>query len=181
MSAEKENAGLDIGPFDPAPSATPSRASRRASTREAKTRAAEERPDVGAYRPPQKIRMPVAPPGFRYRWLAEFVNGHYQDNRLNEAMEEGWKLVHRDEIPEDYFIAPQQDGLVRRGGLILAKIPESLAEGRKAYYANRSQEGVRAANQLQGVGDDTLPTEFQDRGSRVVEGREALAAMTGGN
>ena len=127
--------------------------------------------------PPSQMETPPNDENFVYRWIAEFVNGQRMNNRLSAARKQGYEFVRIDELPEGVYVDEDEkgDGLARTGGLILARMPRHFAEQRKAYYARRSSEMLRGANQLQGIaGGDAFE---EDRGTRSLDGRAAGEAL----
>jgi len=154
---------------------------RAQSTRKDSTRDAESRASIDRWAPPEAIKTPEPQGGYRYRWIAEYVRGEYQDRNLNMAMREGYVPVRRDELPATFFCAPSEDGLVRSGGLLLCKIPEQHCVDRQRYYLERSQSALRGANALQGIEEpgSGMPT-FEEDASRTLDGAEALNALRGG-
>ena len=156
-------------------------ATRDQNKRNDQTRAAQSRAVMDRWAPPEAIRTPEPMGGFRFRWIAEYVRGEYQDRNLNTAMREGYTPVRRDELPETFFSAPSDDGLVRSGGLILMKIPEEFCRQREEYYLKQSQDALKGANALQGLETpgNNMPT-FEEDASRRLEGAEALNALREG-
>jgi hypothetical protein len=106
-----------------------------------------------AWAPPSRLDAPPAPPGFKHRWIRAEAGG--QDDRINVSakMREGYELVRADEHPD--FQSPSVEdgrhaGVLGVGGLLLARIPEEIAEDRNAYYASRTHD------QLQSVDNELL-------------------------
>jgi hypothetical protein len=106
-----------------------------------------------AWAPPSRLDAPPAPPGFKHRWIRAEAGG--QDDRINVSakMREGYELVRADEHPD--FQSPSVEdgrhaGVLGVGGLLLARIPEEMAEDRNAYYASRTHD------QLQSVDNELL-------------------------
>jgi hypothetical protein len=106
-----------------------------------------------AWAPPSRLDAPSAPPGFKHRWIRAEAGG--QDDRINVSakMREGYELVRADEHPD--FQSPSVEdgrhaGVLGVGGLLLARIPEEMAEDRNAYYASRTHD------QLQSVDNELL-------------------------
>ena len=148
-------------------------------TREGMTREAESRTAQLKYAPPEVLTTPPAPAGLTYRWVAEYVRGEYQDQNLDYRHAEGWRPVTRDELPQGFHARQAEDGLVRRGGLVLMKIHSELIRQRQVLIARRSREQLEGANELQGMGTKgrELPVIEEDH-SRTLEGREAMNFLT---
>ena len=178
-------AGANSAPEAPAPRTR----SEQSRTSGAKSRGADEtarleRPDLDHWAPPNRMEIPSNDEHWVYRWIAEYVNGQHMPNRMNRARREGYAFVRIDELPEGFFVDEdiKGDGLARSGGLVLARLPRRFAEQRKQYYARRSAEALRGANELQGVaGRDAFE---ENRGTRSLDGRaagEALRSMSRGS
>lgn len=163
-----------------AASKTPSKSpGTRASTLGASLRAHEERPPLDKWSPPRLLEFPQPIPGYRYRWIAEYVRGEYQPRSLQAAHRDGYRPVYSDQIEESFFHENSEDGQIRSGGLILMIIPDDFAEQRKVYYTDRSDSSLRSANELQGLNTRTMPTVVEDN-SRTLEGAAALNALKSG-
>lgn len=163
--------GLDA---EPEPRMSRENETRSGESRENNTRAQELR-----YSPPEVLSTPPAPAGYKYRWVAEYVRGEYQDQNLDYRHAEGWRPVFRDELPNGFHVRQSEDNFVRRGGLLLMKIHEELIRQRRALIARRSKEQLEGANELQGMGTKgrELPV-FEKDDSRTLEGREAMNFLT---
>lgn len=145
--------------------------------RGADSRAVDERPPLDAWSPSTTLETPRPTGGFRYRWIAEYVNGTSLSNNVQRALKEGYRRVTISELPEDFVVDEdvRGDGYARTGGLILMKFPDTFAEQRKRYYAQRSGEALQAANEMQGVAGRNAVLE--DRGSASLTGQQALDAL----
>ena len=54
----------------------------------------------------------------------------------------GWEFVRADEYPDtDYPVVDsgKYAGVIGVGGLVLARIPEELAQSREAYFSNKAR------------------------------------------
>jgi len=153
---------------------------RNQDSRESGSRAFMAAPSLDRWAPPEALSTPPPIGGFKYRWIAEYVRGEYQSSNLSRAHQEGYIPVRRDELPEGFFSAPTEDGMVRTGGLILMKIPEKFTQQRKAYYAERSRESLKGANALQGIETpgSNMPV-FEEDKSRTLVGAEAINELKG--
>jgi hypothetical protein len=103
------------------------------------------------------------------------VNG--QEDRANVAgrLREGYELVRAEEHPE--FVVPSVDdgrhaGVISVGGLLLAKIPEEVAEERNAYYQGVTRDQLEAVDNdmLKVNAHDTMVIQKPERRSRVTFG-----------
>lgn len=151
-------------------------ADRTANGRGNDDRRTDERPPIDRWAPSQVLSTPKNTGGVRYRWIAEYVNGEIMTRNVQSALQEGYVRVRITELPDDFIVDEDKgDGYARTGGLLLMKLPDAFAQQRDAYFRQRSREGLKAANQLQGVaGKDAV---FEDRGSRTLSGADGAAAL----
>ena len=117
------------------------------SSRESGAHDNQARRKVG--RPVRKLEAPPAPPGYVYRWIRESMLGTEDRANVSRRLREGWELVRADEHPE--FDAPVIDegknaGVIGVGGLVLARIPEEIAEQRNKHYQNVAQNQMDAVD-----------------------------------
>ena len=119
---------------------------REATTRERSKRSME-------WRPGSALSAPEPPRGYKHRWIRESVMEFDDRTNVHKKRQEGWELVRAEEYPE--YEGPVVDegrnaGTIGVGGLILARIPNELANQRKRHY-----QGV-SKNQLDAVDRDWL-------------------------
>lgn len=159
--------------------------------RGATERAAFEAPTnghMGMFRPGTSLSAPKLGEGVSVRWLAEYVGGVYQHDKLSVDFAEGWRWVRLDEVQEkdpDFALIhdprdredPEQP--VRRGGMRLARRDKQVSEARDAYYLNMSKQRVAGANRLQGIGGErgsgALPSFHEDYGTHAGTPQEVEA------
>ena len=118
------------------------RASRDSQTREKEMRTAD-------WRPPSALDAPEAPVGYKHRWIRESVMHQDDRNNIHKRRREGYELVRAEEYPD--FDAPVIDegknaGVIGVGGLLLARIPEEIADQRNAHYQNVTQNQMEAVD-----------------------------------
>lgn len=142
-------------------------------------RARSERPAMDQWSPATALETPPNSGGYRYRWIAEHVNGSQTSRNVQMALREGYVRVtieQLNELPQTFIVDEDiGDGYARTGGLILMRLPEEFARQRQEHYMRRSQQSVASANEIQGV--PQKETVYQDRGTRSLVGREAYAAV----
>lgn len=135
-----------------------------------------ERPPMDAWSPANVLETPDDTGDYTHRWIAEFVNGESTSRNVQMALREGYERVRMSELPPDFLVDEDKgDGYARTGGLILMRLPKAFAKQRQEYYQKRSAQAALSADMLQGVAGNDAVSE--DRGSRVLEGREAGAAL----
>ena len=142
------------------------------TSRANQTRSKSERPKVWV--PPSSLDAPPAPDGFRYRWIRAEVQGYQDTTNITSRQREGYELVRAEEVENasDYPVLDEgkYKGVIGVGGLLLARIPEELAQSRMDYMANRHKgQDEAVANDLLKEQDSRMPINV-DRQSRVTFG-----------
>ena len=145
------------------------------TSRSADTRASKEARKP--WSPPSKLDAPAAPEGYTNRWIrAETIGVEDRDN-VSARLSEGFELVRAEELSvEDrkkYTTVDegQHAGVVKRGGLLLARIPNETREERNSYYAARAQTQQDAVdNDLMKESDPNSPILNPERSSKVTFG-----------
>ena len=141
------------------------------TSRASETRAKDVRPQV--WTPPSSLDAPPAPDGYRQRWIRVESMGFDDTKNASGKLRSGWEFVRADEYPEENYPALKEGkyaGVIGVGGLVLARIPEELAQQREAYYRSRTKDREEAVN------NDLLKEQHpgmpinQDRQSRVTFG-----------
>jgi hypothetical protein len=99
------------------------------------------------------------------------------DDRTNISgkLREGYELVRGDEYP-DYHVPTVEDGrhagVISVGGLLLARIPVETVEERNAYYRDRANDQLQAADNelLKANAHNSMVIDRPPRRSRVSFG-----------
>ena len=104
------------------------------TSRASQTRAKTERKKV--WTPPSALDAPPAPTGFRHRWLRAESLGFNDSKNIQGRLRSGYELVRADEYPDGDY--PQVEdgkykGVIGVGGLVLARVPEEIAQQRQTY------------------------------------------------
>ena len=134
------------------------------TSRAAVTRSKTERPKE--YKPPSSLDAPPAPDGFRHRWIRAESLGFNDSKNIHGRLRSGYELVRADEYEngESYPIVMdgKYAGVIGVGGLLLARIPEELAQSRVTYQ-QRQTEGQDEAveNDLLKDQDKRMPMKFE--------------------
>jgi hypothetical protein len=143
------------------------RTSRAAETREKTTR-------KKSWTPPSMLDAPEAPPGYKYRWLREATGGVDDKVNMSKRMREGYEPVRAEDHPD--FMAPtieegKHAGTIGVGGLILAKIPEEIAEERNQYYREQAENMMASVdNDLMRESNSAMPISKPNRQSQTTFG-----------
>ena len=117
------------------------------TSRASQTRDKVKKPTT--WTPPSSLDAPPAPDGFRHRWIRVEVLGFDDTKNMSGKLREGWELVRADEYPDqDYpsLVTGKYSGVIGVGGLVLARIPEEIAQQREAYYRDQTKSRDDAVN-----------------------------------
>ena len=141
------------------------------TSRAAETRTKTERPKE--YKPPSSLDAPPAPDGFRHRWIRAESLGFNDQKNIHGRFRSGYELVRADEYKDsDYPIVTdgKYAGVIGVGGLLLARIPEELAQQRIDYQKKLSEGQDEAIeNDLLRDQDKRMPIKV-DRHSKQTFG-----------
>ena len=110
------------------------------TSRAAVTRTKTERPKE--YKPPSSLDAPPAPDGFRHRWIRAESMGFNDTKNIHGRLRSGYELVRADEYDTDQYptvLDGKYAGVIGVGGLLLARIPEELAQSRMDYQKRQTE------------------------------------------
>ena len=117
------------------------------TSRASQTRDKVKKPTT--WTPPSSLDAPPAPEGYRHRWIRVEVLVFDDTKNVSGKLREGWELVRADEYPEQDFpslATGKYSGVIGVGGLVLARIPEEIAQQREAYYKDQTKQRDEAVN-----------------------------------
>jgi hypothetical protein len=123
--------------------------------------------------PPSSLDAPPAPAGFTHRWIRAETLGFHDTKNVAGRIRSGYELVRSDEYPDSDY--PQVEdgkynGVIGVGGLVLARVPEEIAQQRTDYYTKQAQDNVEAVdNDLMKEQHPSMPINI-DRQTRVTFG-----------
>ena len=114
--------------------------------RETETRQSQERK---VWRPGTALEAPEPPLGYKHRWIRESVMEFDDKTNVHKRRLEGYDLVRAEEYPE--YTGPVVDegrnaGIIGVGGLVLARIPQELADQRNQHYQKTTQNQMDAVD-----------------------------------
>ena len=112
----------------------------KVTSRAAGTRTKTERPKE--YKPPSSLDAPPAPDGFRHRWIRAESLGFNDSKNIHGRLRSGYELVRADEYDTDQYptvLDGKYAGVIGVGGLLLARIPEELAQSRMNYQQKQTE------------------------------------------
>ena len=141
------------------------------TSRASQTREKTSRPKV--WSPPSLLDAPPAPAGYVHRWLRAESMGFDDSKNVQSRIRSGFELVRADEYNEtDYAVVEdgKYKGVIGQGGLVLARVPEEIAQSRAEYYAKQGMEQDEAVNNdLMKEEHPSMPINV-DRQTRVTFG-----------
>ncbi len=144
----------------------------KTTSRASQTRSKTERPKVWV--PPSSLDAPPAPDGFRYRWIRAESLGFDDSKNIQGRLRSGYELVRAEEVENssDYPVLDtgKYKVVIGVGGLLLAKVPDEIADLRTAYIKKRT-DGMNEAidHDLMKEQHKSMPINV-DRQSRVTFG-----------
>ena len=132
-------------------------------SRAAITRSKTERPKE--YKPPSSLDAPQAPDGFRHRWIRAESMGFNDTKNIHGRLRSGYELVRADEYDSNTYPAVldgKYAGVIGVGGLLLARIPEELAQQRMDYQRKQTDGQDEAVeSDLLRDQDNRMPMKFE--------------------
>ena len=144
------------------------------TNRESATREKQER--KVDWKPPSTLDAPEPPVGYKHRWIRERVMDYDDKANVYKRRREGYELVRAEEYPD--FDTPVIDegknaGVIGQGGLILARVPEEVAEGREEYFRQKT------SNQMQAY-DQDLASQPETSAGRILKPERKSQVQFGG-
>ena len=112
------------------------RASRASQTREKVSQKKK------VWTPPSSLDAPPAPTGFRHRWLRAESLGFQDTKNIQGRIRSGYELVRADEYPDSEYPVVEDGkykGMIGVGGLVLARVPEEIAQQRNLHHRDYPQ------------------------------------------
>ena len=123
--------------------------------------------------PPSSLDAPPAPTGFQHRWLRAESLGFQDTKNITGRLRSGYELVRADEYPDSEFPIVEDGkykGVIGVGGLVLARVPNEIAQQRADYYKKQAKDNVDAVdNDLMKEQHPSMPINI-DRQTRVTFG-----------
>jgi hypothetical protein len=136
----------------------------KVTSRAAGTRLKTERPKE--YKPPSSLDAPPAPDGFRHRWIRAESMGFNDTKNIHGRLRSGYELVRADEYDDGDSYPIVMDGkyagVIGVGGLLLARIPEELAQSRVDYQRRQTEgQDESVESDLLKDQDKRMPMKFE--------------------
>ena len=142
-------------------------------SRASESRDAVKRPVV--WKQPNALDSPPAPDGFRHRWIRAESLGFDDTKNIAGKLRSGYVLVMASEYDNtDYPVITngKHKGIIGVGGLLLARIPNEIAEARAKFYSDRAKEradGIK--NDLLKDQHPSMPISYDSRSSKSFGGK----------
>lgn len=134
--------------------------------RDIDTRATSSR---AVYVPPSTLPVPTPQPGYSFRWIATAVLGQADPSNVSKKMREGWEPVRAEDHPE-LQLAPNENGNVELGGLMLCKMPTERVQARNEYYENHAQAQMESVDNSYLRNNDPRMPMFSEKRSTTSKG-----------
>jgi hypothetical protein len=136
---------------------------KKITSRAAGTRTKTER--LKEYKPPSSLDAPTAPDGFRHRWIRAESMGFNDTKNIHGRLRSGYELVRADEYDKEEYpvvMDGKYAGVIGVGGLLLARIPEELAQQRMDYQkAQTDGQDEAVESDLLRDQDKRMPMKFE--------------------
>ena len=127
------------------------------------------------WKEPNALDAPPAPDGFRHRWIRAESLGFDDTKNIAGKLRSGYELVTASEFKDtDYPVVQdgKHKGVIGVGGLLLARIPNEIAEARQRYYSEKAKERDDAVkNDLLKDQHPSMPISYDSRSSKSFGGK----------
>lgn len=104
-----------------------------------------------SWEPPEQLRTPEPPEGWKYRWVRYEIRGTPDNRNVLSRLRQHYQLVTTDEIPDtgdfESFQVGQYAGIIMSGDLLLMKVPIHIAEQRQDFYHKKARRMQKAVDQ----------------------------------
>ena len=141
--------------------------------RASETRKATKRPVE--WTPPSSLDAQPAPDGFRHRWIRAESLGFDDTKNIAGKLRSGYVLVMASEYKDTGYPVVQNGkhkGVIGVGGLLLARIPNEIAEARQKYYSDQAKERDDALKtDLLKEQHPSMPISYDRRSSKSFGGK----------
>ena len=142
-------------------------------SRASDTREATKRPAV--WKEPNALDAPPAPDGFRHRWIRAESLGFDDTKNIAGKLRSGYELVRAEEYEAQGFPIVGEGkykGVIGVGGLLLARIPEEIADARSKFYSDKAKERVEGVkHDLLKDQHASMPISYDSRSSKSFGGK----------
>jgi|TARA_R110001592_G_scaffold309824_1_gene584334 hypothetical protein len=142
-------------------------------SRASDNREAVKRPVV--WKEPNALDAPPAPDGFRHRWIRAESLGFDDTKNIAGKLRSGYELVRADELEAiGYPVVGdgKYKGVIGVGGLLLARIPEEIAQARSTFYSDKAKQRDEAVkNDLMKDQHPSMPLSYEARSSKSFGGK----------
>ena len=143
------------------------------NSRASDTREATKRPTV--WKEPNALDAPPAPDGFSHRWIRAESLGFDDTKNIAGKLRSGYELVRAEEYEAQGFPIVGEGkykGVIGVGGLLLARIPEEIADARSKFYQDKAKERVEGVkHDLLKDQHPSMPISYDSRSSKSFGGK----------
>jgi hypothetical protein len=143
------------------------------NSRASDTREATKRPTV--WKEPNALDAPPAPDGLRHRWIRAESLGFDDTKNIAGKLRSGYELVRAEEYEAQGFPIVGEGkykGIIGVGGLLLARIPEEIADARSKFYQDKAKERVEGVkHDLLKDQHPSMPISYDSRSSKSFGGK----------
>lgn len=126
------------------------------------------------WQPSSMLPDPAPVPGWSFRWLRKATLGVSDPTNMSRNLREGYELCRLQDHPELHLsvdASAANSDLVEIGGLVLAKIPQEMAEQRDRFYVQQASEQMESLDaQLMRESDTRMPL-FKEHKTSVSFGK----------
>ena len=141
--------------------------------RASETREATKRPVE--WTQPNALDSPPAPDGFRHRWIRAESLCFDDTKNIAGKLRSGYVLVMASEYKDTGYPVVQNGkhkGVIGVGGLLLARIPNEIAEARQKFYSDKPKERDDALkHDLLKEQHPSMPISYDRRSSKSFGGK----------
>ena len=121
------------------------------------------------YAPPSTLPNPTPIEGMSFHWVATHILGQAEPTNVSLKLREGWVPVKASDHPE-LQLAPNANGNVEIGGLMLCKMPTDRLRARREYYDDQARKQMQSVDTALMRNNDPRMPLFVDRKSKTTRG-----------
>ena len=124
--------------------------------------------------PSSSLDAPPAEEGYKHRWIRSEARGFVDTKNISARLREGYELVRADEYEGSFPIVGdgKYKGVIGVGGLLLARIPEEIAQARTKFYSDKARERDEAVKtDLLKDQHPSMPMTYDARSSKSFGGK----------
>ena len=100
---------------------------------------------------PSSLDAPPAPDGFRHRWIRSESLGFDDQKNISGRLRSGYELVQASEYKDQGYPVVEtgkHTGVIGVGGLLLARVPNEIAEARQKFMLKKLKTQTMLSKQI---------------------------------